>query len=92
MSDHKSRLLPEGLSTTDLVDDIGFTEVTDNGEVYTLFRIVRVTEELIGHFEGWTHVANVVRVREPARGVAHLQIRDRSIHEARVTLAAENRA
>lgn len=89
MSDHKSRLLPEGLPTTELVDDIEFTEVTDNGEVYTLYRIVRFTEEFIGHPEGWTHVANVVRVREPARGVSYLQIRDRSIHEARVTLAAE---
>lgn len=86
MSDHKSRLLPEGLPTTDLVDDIEFTEVTDNGEVYTLYRIVRFTEEFIGHREGWTHVANVVRVREPAIGVAYLQVQGRVILEARVTI------
>lgn len=86
MSDHKSRLLPEGWPTTNLVDDIEFTEVTDNGEVYTLFRIVRVTEELIGHPAGWTHVANVVRVREPAIGVAYLKVDGRVILEARVTI------
>ena len=86
MSDHKSRLLPEGLPTTNLVDDIEFTEVTDNGEVYTLYRIVRFTEELIGHPEGWTHVANVVRVREPAIGVAYLQVHGRVILEARVNI------
>ena len=80
-------LLPEGLDVTDIVDDPEFTEVTRNGEVYTLYRIVRLTHEATSHPEGWTHMANVVRVRNPAIGVALLKVVDRSIDDARVTLS-----
>ena len=87
MSDDLFRLLPEGLPTDDIVDDPEFTEVTRNGEVYTLYRIVRVTHEASSHPDGWTHMANVVRVRTPALGVALLQVVDRVIEDARVTLS-----
>ena len=87
MSDDAFRLLPEGFPTDSVVDDPEFTVVSDNGEVYTLFRIVRVTHEAIHHPDGWTHMANVVRVRNPALGVARLRIADRVIEEAAVTLA-----
>lgn len=80
-------LLPEGLVVTDVVDDPEFTEVTRNGEVYTLYRIVRLTHEATSHPEGWTHMANVARVRNPAIGVALLKVVGRSIDDARVTLS-----
>ena len=87
MPDELFDLLPEGTPTGDIVDDPEFTEVTRNGEVYTLYRIVRITHEASDHPQGWTHMANVVRVRTPALGVALLQIVDRVIEDARVTLS-----
>jgi len=87
MSDDNFVLLPEGLVIADIVDDPEFTEVTRGGEVYTLFRIVRITHEVIDHPEGWTHMANVVRVRTPAIGVALLRVVDHVIEDARVTLS-----
>lgn len=72
---------------TAFLDDPEFTDVTMDGEVYTRYRVVRVTHEFITHSEGWTHLANVVRVREPAIGVAHLLVRSRTIEDSRVTLS-----
>lgn len=70
-----------------VLDDPEFTEVTMDGEVYTLYRVVRLTHEFVRHPEGWTHLANVARIREPAIGVAHLQVIERAIEEARVVLS-----
>lgn len=87
MSDDQFVLLPEGLIVADLVDDPEFTEVSENGEVYTLFRIVRITHEAVNHPEGWTHLANVTRVRNPAIGVARLRVTDHAVDDAKVTLS-----
>ena len=70
-----------------VLDDPEFTEVTMDGEVYTLYRVVRLTHEFVRHPEGWTHLANVARIREPAIGVAHLHVIERAIEEARVVLS-----
>ena len=86
MTDAPFTLLPEGVPFSAFVDDPEFTEVTRFGEVYTLFRIVRITHQLNNNPGGWTHIANVTRVREPALGVAHLRIVDRVIVDAKVTL------
>lgn len=91
MSIEYFRILPEGISTDEVVDDPEFTEVTRNGEVYTLFRIIRITHEATDHPEGWTHLANVARVRSPAIGVAHLKVIDRVIEDAKVMLSATQR-
>lgn len=80
------RILPEGTDTSEVVDDPEFTDVTENGEVYTLYRIVRITHEVTGHPEGWTHVANVVRVRDTAIGTALLRVIDRIIDDARTSM------
>lgn len=90
MSDSENRILPEGLRPEDVVDDLEFTEVTGRGEVYTLYRIVRFTNELTRHPEGFTHIANIVRVRTPAIGTALLRVESRSITDARVTLWSES--
>lgn len=87
MSDDPFHLLPEGLVVADVVDDPEFTEVTHNGEVYTLYRIVRITHDALDHPQGWTHVANVVRVHNPAIGVAMLRVIERVIEDAKVTLS-----
>jgi len=87
MSEPAFRLLPEGTSVGDFVDDPLFTEVTESGEVYTLFRVVRVTHEVSDHPEGWTHLANVARERNPAIGTALLRVISRSIEESRVTIS-----
>lgn len=80
-------LLPEATESIDIIDDPEFTEVTRNGEVYTLYRIVRITHAATNHPDGWTHMANVVRVRKPAIGVALLLVVNRVIEDARVTLS-----
>lgn len=90
MPDNDHRILPEGLPPEDIVDDLEFTEVTGGGEVYTLYRIVRFTSEVTGHREGFTHIANIVRVRDPAIGTALLRVESRSITDTRVTLWTES--
>jgi len=80
-------LLSESTPTSEIVDDDEFTEVTNNGEVYTLYRIVRITHVATSHPDGWTHMANVVRVRNPAIGVALLLVVNRVIEDASVTLS-----
>lgn len=90
MSIPESRLLPEALPVSEVLDDPEFTDVTTDGEVYTRYRVVRLTHEFTAHPEGWTHLANVVRMREPAIGVALLQVKARSIEESRVTLSPIN--
>lgn len=90
MTTPESKLLPEGLPVSSVLDEPEFTDITMNGEVYTRYRVVRLTHEFVAHPEGWTHLANVVRVRRPAIGVALLQVKDRSIEESRVTLSPVN--
>lgn len=85
------RLLPESLPVSSVIDDDEFSDVTMEGEVYTRYRVVRITHEFIEHPEGWTHLANVARVRERAIGVAHLLVRHRVIEESRVTLSPGGR-
>lgn len=80
------RLLPETTRTSDHVDIPEFTVITGDGEIYTLFRIVRITHETTEDLPIWTHMANVARVTDDAIGVAQLLVIDRVIHDARVTL------
>jgi len=87
MSDDGFRLLPEGIPVHDVVEDPEFTDVTESGEVYTLYRIVRFTHEATDKLARWTHIANVARQRNPAIGVAHLRIANRVIEESQVTLS-----
>lgn len=81
------RLLPEGSPTSDHVDDAVFTVVTADGEVYTSFRIVRVTHEAPDVTQHWSHLANVSRIADDAIGVARLRVVDRVIVDARVVVS-----
>ena len=78
-------LLSELSANTDFVDDPLFTDVTNDGETYTLYRIARFTHSIEGHPDGWTHMANVSPEREIGLGVALLRIVDRQIEESSVT-------
>ena len=86
LNDDGFRLLPEGASVHDYVDDAVFTDVTDDGEVYTLYRIVRVTHEATNESLHWTHRANVAAVRSNQFGVALLRVINRVIQDSRVTI------
>ncbi|MFM2046345.1 MAG: hypothetical protein RL383_422 [Actinomycetota bacterium] len=86
MSEPLFTLLPEGTEVAHYLDDPLFTEVTEQGEVYTLFRVVRITHEVSGHPEGWTLLANVTRERNPAIGTALLRVESRSIEESKVSV------
>lgn len=81
------RLLPETTRTSDHVDIPEFTVITADGEVYTLFRIVRITHETTDDLPTWTHIANVARVADDAIGVAHLLVIERVIQDAQVTMS-----
>lgn len=87
MNEWGFRLLSETSRTLDYVDDPEFTEVTGSGEIYTLFRIVRITHEAEHSDSEWTHLANVVRVSDSALGVAELRVVYRVILDARVTVS-----
>lgn len=78
-------LLSELSVNTDFVDDPLFTDVTDDGETYTLYRIARFTHSIEGHPDGWTHMANVSLEREIGLGVALLRVVNRQIEESSVT-------
>lgn len=81
------RLLPESTLTFNIVDNAEFTVVTGDGEIYTLFRIVRITHECTSAELAWTHLANVARIVDHVIGVARLQIVEKVIIDAAVTLS-----
>lgn len=87
MSDHWFNLLSEAFDMFSVIEDPEFTEVSRDGEIYTRYRVVRITHEAEAHPDGWTHMANVVRVRKSALGVAVLRVADKVIEDAHVTLA-----
>ena len=89
MGDVYFALLPEAFDVSSVLEDPEFTEVTGNGEIYTLYRVVRLTHEASEHPAGWTHVANVTRVRSFAIGTALLRIANKVIEDARVTLSGQ---
>lgn len=78
-------LLSELTRVDEFLKDPVFADVSQAGETYTSYRVVRITHEAIDHPEGWTHLANVTRARDGATGVARLRIVDRNIEESRVT-------
>jgi hypothetical protein len=82
------RLLPESTETSEIVDDPEFTVVTGNGQIYTLFRITRITHDCTLARLGWTHLANVWRVADHAMGVARLTVLHRVIIDASVEVTA----
>lgn len=77
-------VLPESTESTQFVDDPIFTEVTDDGETYTTFRIERVTHRIVDHPKDWNFLAAVKATNVGVSGVAFLKVRDRTILDAKV--------
>lgn len=86
MSSPRTVVLSESLEISDFVDYDIFTNVTHDGEIYTTFRIIRITHAIVNHPDGWNFVANVVGVHESHMGVAELKVVERIITESQVTL------
>jgi hypothetical protein len=80
-------LLSELTSVSDFLDNQEFTDVTQDGEIYTSYRVVKITHEARDHPDSWTHRANVARIRIPAIGVALLKIENRQVVASSVTLS-----
>ena len=83
-TDPHFELVSELASVADFVEEAMFTEVSEDGEIYTTYRIVRITDAAINHPERWTHRANVVRIDAPIIGVCLLRIEDRIVMDSRV--------
>jgi hypothetical protein len=77
-------LLSEAASISDYVYNPVFTDVTKDGEVYTTYRIVRITHEVIDHPDNWTHLANVSLEFNIGIGVAHLRLKDKVVEDSRI--------
>jgi hypothetical protein len=87
MSIPRTVVLSESLETSDFVQYDIFTDVTNDGEIYTSFRIVKVTHAIVDDPDDWNYVANVVGIHESHIGVAHLKVVDRMITQSKVTLS-----
>lgn len=88
MTARRFRLLPEGSRVADHVEEPQFTVVTGDGEIYTLFRIVRITHIAEDRNSPWTHLANVARISDDSIGVAHLRIIDRLVEDSSVVMSS----
>lgn len=69
---------------SDYVENPVFTDVTNDGEIYTTYRIVRITHEVFEHPDEWTHLANVTLEFDIGIGVAYLRIRNAIIEKSRI--------
>ena len=87
MSEPTYTVLSELTKVEDFLDDPVFTDVTGNGEIYTRYRVTRITHEISGHPREWTHMANVAPERSIGIGVALLRILYRAIDDSEVTLS-----
>jgi hypothetical protein len=87
MAEPTYRLLSELTKVEDYLDEAVFTDVTNEGETYTRYRVTRITHEVSDHPRDWTHMANVVPVRTSGIGVALLRVVNRAIEDSEVTLS-----
>lgn len=87
MSNSRTIVLSESLEISDFVEYDVFTDVTKDGEIYTSYRIVRMTHAIIDDPDGWNYVANVVDINEGHMGVAYLKVEDRMINDSLITLS-----
>lgn len=92
MSNPHTIVLSESLETSDFVQYDIFTDVTEDGEIYTSYRIVRVTHAIVDDPDGWNYIANVVGIHEAHIGVADLKVVERMITDSRVTLTPHEKS
>lgn len=80
---HRYRL-PDSFEVADFIDESLFTEVTEGGEVYTTYRILKFTHAFSSHPSGWTHIAQVEDVYEHDLYEAFLEVYQRHIDRSQV--------
>ena len=69
---------------SDYVENPVFTDVTNDGEIYTTYRIVRITHEVFEHPDDWSHLANVTLEFNIGIGVAHLRLKNKVVEASRI--------
>lgn len=67
-----------------IVDNPIFTDVTQDGEMYTTYRIVRIIHAFQAHPSGWTHLAEVEPLRSSGRLEAFLHVQNRTIERSKI--------
>lgn len=67
-----------------IIENPIFTDVTDEGETYTTYRIVRILHLFDRHPAGWTHLAEVVPLRSTGRFEAYLEVVRRVVERSKV--------
>ena len=67
-----------------VVDNPIFTDVTDDGEHYTTYRIVRITHAFAAHPSGWTHIVVAAPLRSIGLFEAFLEVRRRVVERSAI--------
>lgn len=67
-----------------IIDNPIFTDVTNNGENYTTYRILRITHTFTAHPIGWTHIAEVAPLRSMGLFEAFLEVRRRIVERSAI--------
>lgn len=65
-----------------VVDNPIFTDVTEDGERYTTYRIVRISHTFASHPSGWTHIVVVAPLRSVGLFEAFLEVRRRVVERS----------
>lgn len=89
MADFGLHSLPADLAVASVVDDPLFTDVTEGGEVYRTFRIVRFVYEFDRHPQGWTHLAVALAERNSHEVEAFLRVENRVVEESYVSVESD---
>lgn len=89
MADFGLHSLPADLAVVSVVDDPLFTDVTEGGEVYRTFRIVRFVYEFDCHPQGWTHLAVALAERNSHEVEAFLRVENRVVEESYVSVESD---
>lgn len=81
--------LPADLAVESVLDDGVFTDVTEDGEVYHTYRIVRFVYEFEDHPQGWTHLAVAIGSKNSDEVEVFLRIVNRVVEESYVSTISD---
>lgn len=89
MADFGLHPLPTDLDVEAVVNDAVFTDVTEGGEVYSTYRIIRFVYEFDRHPQGWTHLAVAVPSRTSREVEVFLRIVGRVVEESYLSITTD---
>lgn len=84
MSEIPHNSTADRLLVRQILDNPIFTDVTDGGETYTTYRVIRIVHTFASHPSGWTHIAEVTPLRSRGLFEAFLDVRQKSIERSKV--------